>query len=82
MRSTFSRFLMMVCVVGMLTLISATAASAQIICDNPSDPFDCYDPDDYPIDDHIYYLIGVIGFVAFVRIKWINKTFVNANGPA
>lgn len=80
MRSTFSRFLMIVCVVGMLSLISATA-TAQIICDNPSDPFDCYDPDDYPIDDHIYYLIGVIGFVAFVRIKWTNKTFVDANGP-
>ncbi|RZK17394.1 MAG: hypothetical protein EOO86_12715 [Pedobacter sp.] len=69
MRSTFSRFLMMVCVVGMLTLISATA-SAQIICDNPSDPFDCYDPDDYPIDDHIYYLIAAI--IIFIFYKRYN----------
>ncbi|TCD07709.1 hypothetical protein EZ449_14345 [Pedobacter frigidisoli] len=52
----------------MLLVMVSNNVMAQA-CDPDLDPFCTIDPDDYPLDDNIYYLMGILGLAAFFKIR-------------
>ena len=55
-----------------LCFIQANTVFAQS-CDPAIDPFCVEDPDDYPIDNNVYYLIGIISLAVYFKFKITEK---------
>lgn len=58
-------------ILAITCLVNLNTASAQV-CDPNLDPF-CEDPDDYPLDTNVYYLLAATALVVILKFKTSSK---------